>query len=98
MIAPVQITISKARKKPTPIIIPPNSPIPLNQGENALKNIHSKMTVPNPIKIYFHIFFTISHSSVKSYFLPRWGFGFFSKSDFCAIRFNHFFSSSDSFL
>ena len=33
-----------------------------------------------------------------SYFLPRWGFGFFSKSDFCAIFFNHFFSSSDSFF
>ena len=33
-----------------------------------------------------------------AYFLPRCGFGFFSKSDFCVIFFSHFFSSSDSFF
>lgn len=41
--------------------------------------------------------FQISYLSL-SYFLPRCGFGFFSKSDFCAIFFSHFFSSSDSFF
>ena len=30
-------------------------------------------------------------------FRPRCGFGFFNKSDFCAIRFSHFYSSSGSF-
>ena len=34
---------------------------------------------------------------IAFYFHPRCGFGFFSKSDFSAIRFSHFFSSSDSF-
>ncbi len=29
---------------------------------------------------------------------PLCGFGFFSKSDFCAIFFSHFFYSSDSFF
>ena len=32
------------------------------------------------------------------YFLPLCEVGFFSKSNFCAIRFSHFFSSADSFL
>ena len=32
------------------------------------------------------------------YFLPRCGFGFFSKSDFCAILFSHFLSVSYTHL
>ena len=37
----------------------------LNQGENTPKNSHSKITVPKPIKMYFHIPFIQSHSFVK---------------------------------
>ena len=48
-------------------------------------------------KLLFHI-----HAFAKSRFIPllspRCGLGFFNKSDFCAIFFSHFFSSSDSFF
>lgn len=39
-----------------------------------------------------------SNPDLSLYFRPRCGFGFFSKSDFSAIFFSHFFSSSDSFF
>ena len=44
------------------------------------------------------IYFSSIFYCIVLYFRPRWGFGFFSKSDFCAIFFSHFFSSSDSFF
>ena len=47
---------------------------------------------------YFFIYTPSSNPDLSLYFRPRCGFGFFSKSDFCAIRFSHFLSSSDSFL
>ena len=37
-------------------------------------------------------------AAIAAVMRPRCGFGFFSKSDFSAIFFSHFFSSSDSFL
>ena len=47
---------------------------------------------------YFFIYTPSSNPDLSLYFRPRCGFGFFSKSDFSAIFFSHFFSSSDSFF
>ena len=44
------------------------------------------------------MYFSSIFYCIVLYFRPRCGFGFFSKSDFCAIFFSHFFSSSDSFF
>ena len=56
-ITPVQITNSKARKKPTPTVIACSCGKPLKNDGNIPSHIHSKITTPNAIKMYFQIFF-----------------------------------------
>ena len=81
--------------------------LPLPRHHNTLSDIRLNGHVrylpctsknSNPYSLYNPPVKKVNSILSISYFLPRCGFGFFSKSDFCAIFFSHFFSSSDSFF
>lgn len=56
-IIPVQMTISNARKNALPMTPAPSYDNPLNISIKNARNIHSAITTPIPINMYFPIFF-----------------------------------------